>query len=32
GSLLLAQLGWNAVTGLAVVTSLAALAVRIWRR
>ena len=32
GDLLLAQLGWNAVTGLAVVTSLAALAVRIWRR
>ncbi|RQS68413.1 MFS transporter [Burkholderia sp. Bp8963] len=32
GSLLLAQLGWNAVIVLAVVTSLAALGVRIWRR
>ncbi|MCA3836135.1 MFS transporter, partial [Burkholderia sp.] len=31
GSLLLAQLGWNAVTALAVATSLAALAVRVWR-
>ncbi|MBU9609750.1 MFS transporter [Burkholderia multivorans] len=32
GSLLLAQLGWNAVIALAVVTSLAALAVRMWRK
>lgn len=32
GSLLLAQLGWNAVIALAVVTSLAALAVRMWRQ
>ncbi|MBN3820515.1 MFS transporter, partial [Paraburkholderia sp. Se-20369] len=32
GSQLLAQLGWTAVLVLAVATSLAALAVRIWRR
>ncbi|WP_175771086.1 MFS transporter [Burkholderia ambifaria] len=32
GSALLAQLGWNAVIVLAVATSLAALAVRVWRR
>jgi predicted MFS family arabinose efflux permease len=32
GSLLLAQLGWNAVIVLAVATSLGALAVRVWRR
>ncbi|HEJ2443818.1 TPA: MFS transporter, partial [Burkholderia multivorans] len=31
GGLLLAQLGWNAVIGLAVASSLAALAVRMWR-
>ncbi|HEF4743368.1 TPA: MFS transporter [Burkholderia multivorans] len=32
GGLLLAQLGWNAVIGLAVASSLAALAVRMWRQ
>ncbi|AFQ52118.1 hypothetical protein GEM_5734 [Burkholderia cepacia GG4] len=32
GSSLLAQLDWNAVIVLAVTTSLAALAVRIWHR
>ena len=32
GSSLLAQRGWNAVIVLAVTTSLAALAVRMWRR
>ncbi|MCL4650188.1 MFS transporter [Burkholderia multivorans] len=32
GALLLAQLGWNAVIGLAVASSLAALAVRMWRQ
>ncbi|HDR9338614.1 TPA: MFS transporter, partial [Burkholderia multivorans] len=31
GGLLLTQLGWNAVIGLAVASSLAALAVRMWR-
>ncbi|AOJ94739.1 major facilitator transporter [Burkholderia multivorans] len=32
GGLLLTQLGWNAVIGLAVASSLAALAVRMWRQ
>jgi predicted MFS family arabinose efflux permease len=32
GSALLAQFGWNAVIVLAVATSVAALAVRMWRR